>query len=146
VASCNRSAEARRPATVGCPMLGVNAPHGAPDRRRRPDSAYVTGYDAARFALVGVLAQQGLRSTQKGGHLAVEHAIRAQFGDAWGTVSTNWGWVLAEFVVGYRQRHGGGPARSQVVANTDLLSLVGLPQPPAGRDRRGRCGPRSASA
>ena len=45
-----------------------------------PESAYVTGYDAARFALVGVLAQQGLRSTQKGGHLAVEHAIRAQFG------------------------------------------------------------------
>jgi len=27
-----------------------------------------------------VLAQQGLRSTQKGGHLAVEHAIRTQFG------------------------------------------------------------------
>lgn len=45
-----------------------------------PESAYVTAYDAARFALVGVLAQQGLRATQKGGHLGVEHAIRAQFG------------------------------------------------------------------
>src|SRR6266700_7400204 len=44
-----------------------------------PESAYVTAYDAARFALVGVLAQQGLRATQKGGHLAVEHAVRAQF-------------------------------------------------------------------
>lgn len=44
------------------------------------ESAYVTAYDAARFALVGVLAHQGLRATQKGGHLAVEHAVRAQFG------------------------------------------------------------------
>ena len=39
--------------------------------------------------------------------------------------------MLAEFVAGYRQRHGAGPARSQVVAGTDLLSLVGLPAPPA---------------
>jgi hypothetical protein len=45
-----------------------------------PESAYLTAYDAARFALVGVLAQQGRRATQRGGHLAVEHAIRAQFG------------------------------------------------------------------
>ena len=41
------------------------------------------------------------------------------------------GRVLAEFVARYRQRHGAGPARSQVVAGTDLLSLVGLPAPPA---------------
>ena len=41
------------------------------------------------------------------------------------------GRVLAEFVTGHRQRHGGGPARSQVVADTDLLSQVGLPAPPA---------------
>ena len=45
-----------------------------------PETAYVTAYDAARFAVVGVLAQQGLRATQKGGHLAVEQAVRAQFG------------------------------------------------------------------
>ncbi len=45
-----------------------------------PESAYVTAYDATRFALVGALAQQGLRATQKGSHLAVEHAVRAQFG------------------------------------------------------------------
>jgi hypothetical protein len=37
------------------------------------------------------------------------------------------GRVLAEFVAGYRQRHGGGPARSQVVADTDLLSLTHHP-------------------
>lgn len=39
-----------------------------------PETAYVTTYDAARFALVGLLAQQGLRATQKGGHYAVEQA------------------------------------------------------------------------
>lgn len=44
-----------------------------------PATAYITAYDAARFALVGLLAQQGLRATQRGGHLAVEHAARAQF-------------------------------------------------------------------
>ena len=53
-----------------------------------PETAYVTAYDAARFALVGVLAQQGLRATQKGGHLAVEQAVRAQFGPSFVTFST----------------------------------------------------------
>jgi hypothetical protein len=52
------------------------------------ESAYVTAYDGARFALVGVLAQQGLRATQKGGHLAVEHAVRAQFGPSFVKFST----------------------------------------------------------
>lgn len=53
-----------------------------------PETAYVTAYDAARFAVVGVLAQQGLRATQKGGHLAVEQAVRAQFGPSFVTFST----------------------------------------------------------
>lgn len=43
-------------------------------------SAYVLGYDAARFACVALLAQQGLRATSGGGHYAVERAVRAQFG------------------------------------------------------------------
>lgn len=45
-----------------------------------PESAYVTAYDAARFALVGVLAHQGLRATQKGGHLGVELRRRIYLG------------------------------------------------------------------
>jgi HEPN domain len=53
-----------------------------------PATAYVTAYDAARFALVGVLAQQGLRATQRGGHLAVEQAMRAQFGQSFADFST----------------------------------------------------------
>jgi hypothetical protein len=44
-------------------------------------SAYVLAYDAARFACIALLAQQGLRATTSGGHYAVEQAARAQFGD-----------------------------------------------------------------
>lgn len=44
-----------------------------------PDSAYVLAYDAARQAGTAVLAQQGLRATAAGGHIAVERALRAQF-------------------------------------------------------------------
>ena len=47
-----------------------------------PESAYVLAYDAARHACAGLLAQQGLRSTSKGGHYAVELAVRGQFADA----------------------------------------------------------------
>lgn len=47
---------------------------------RDPDSAFVLAYDASRQALTALLAHQGLRPTTKGGHYAVEQAIRAQFG------------------------------------------------------------------
>lgn len=45
-----------------------------------PESAFVLAYDAARFVGEALLAQQGLRPTQAGGHLAVTDAVRAQFG------------------------------------------------------------------
>jgi hypothetical protein len=44
-------------------------------------SAYVLAYDAARFACIALMAQQGLRATTSGGHYAVERAVRAQFGE-----------------------------------------------------------------
>ena len=47
---------------------------------RDPDSAFVLAYDSARQAATALLAQQGLRPTTKGGHYAVEQAVRAQFG------------------------------------------------------------------
>lgn len=53
-----------------------------------PSTAYVTAYDAARFALVGVLAHQGLRATQKGGHATVDRIIHAQFGRVFATFGT----------------------------------------------------------
>ncbi|MGH3874039.1 MAG: hypothetical protein ACRDSR_21485 [Pseudonocardiaceae bacterium] len=45
-----------------------------------PESAFVLAYDAARFVGEALLAQQGLRTTQTGGHLAVSDAVRTQFG------------------------------------------------------------------
>jgi hypothetical protein len=45
-----------------------------------PNSAYTLAYDAARFACVGLLAQQGLRPTSSGGHYAVQRGVLAQFG------------------------------------------------------------------
>ncbi len=47
-----------------------------------PDSAFTLAYDAARFACTALLAQQGLRPTTRGGHYAVEVAVRGQFGAA----------------------------------------------------------------
>lgn len=44
-----------------------------------PDSAYTLLYDAARKSLAAVLLAQGLRATRRGGHYALEEAIRAQF-------------------------------------------------------------------
>jgi hypothetical protein len=44
-----------------------------------PESSFVLAYDAARFMGDALLAQQGLRPTQAGGHLAVTDAVRAQF-------------------------------------------------------------------
>lgn len=48
---------------------------------RDPDSSFVLAYDAARQALTALLVHQGLRPTSRGGHYAVERAVRAQFGD-----------------------------------------------------------------
>ena len=45
-----------------------------------PNSAYTLAYDAARFACVSLLAQQGLRPTTRGGHYAVQDAVIRQFG------------------------------------------------------------------
>src|SRR5256884_5875317 len=42
--------------------------------------AYVMAYDAARFACIALLAQQGMRATTDGGHYAGERGVRAQFG------------------------------------------------------------------
>jgi uncharacterized protein (UPF0332 family) len=47
---------------------------------RDAGSAYTLAYDAARFACTALLVQQGLRPTSRGGHYALEQAVRAQFG------------------------------------------------------------------
>jgi HEPN domain-containing protein len=42
--------------------------------------AYQLAYDAARKACAALLARQGLRATTRGGHVAVQDTVLAQFG------------------------------------------------------------------
>jgi hypothetical protein len=51
-----------------------------------PPGAYALAYDAARKALVAILENQGLRSTSRGGHLAVIDAVRSQLDPPMGRV------------------------------------------------------------
>jgi hypothetical protein len=44
--------------------------------------AYLLAYDALRKSAASLLAAQGLRATSRGGHLAVQEAVIAQFGSA----------------------------------------------------------------
>jgi hypothetical protein len=44
-----------------------------------PTGAYQLAYDAARKACSALLAAQGLRATTRGGHVAVQDVVRAQF-------------------------------------------------------------------
>jgi hypothetical protein len=43
--------------------------------------AYQLAYDALRKSAASLLAVQGLRATSRGGHIAVQEAVMAQFGD-----------------------------------------------------------------
>jgi uncharacterized protein (UPF0332 family) len=47
-------------------------------------SAYQLAYDALRKSAAALLAVQGLRATSRGGHLAVQRAVNAQFGSTVG--------------------------------------------------------------
>jgi hypothetical protein len=49
-----------------------------------PAGALQLSYDAARKASAALLAIQGLRSTTRGGHVAVVDAVRTQFNDRGG--------------------------------------------------------------
>jgi len=46
-----------------------------------PVGAYQLAYDSLRKAAAALLAVQGLRATSRGGHVAVQKAMVAQFGD-----------------------------------------------------------------
>jgi hypothetical protein len=42
--------------------------------------AYQLAYDALRKSAAALLAEQGLRATSRGGHIAIQEAVAAQFG------------------------------------------------------------------
>lgn len=48
-------------------------------RASDPESAFILTYEAVHAAGMGILARQGLRPTVKGGHVAIESALKAQF-------------------------------------------------------------------
>jgi hypothetical protein len=54
--------------------------------RTDPHLAYAALHDAVRKSLAALLQIQGLRATTTGGHLAVQHAARAQFGASMGAI------------------------------------------------------------
>lgn len=58
-----------------------------------PDQAFTSAYDAARKALSACLAAQGLRSTSRGGHLAVYDAAAAQFVPPMGATIKPFDWM-----------------------------------------------------
>lgn len=53
-------------------------------RDQDPELAYAAIHDAVRKAMAAMLQAQGLRPTATGGHVAVQHAVRAQFGSSMG--------------------------------------------------------------
>lgn len=77
-------AEIRGSATDGDRLLGqarrrLRTAEVVPDDD--PSGAFTLAYDAARLACTALLAQQGLRPTREGGHVVVQRAMTAQFGD-----------------------------------------------------------------
>jgi hypothetical protein len=91
-----------------------------------PSTAYVVAYDAAKHAGMALLAEQNLRPTAVGGHLAIERALRAQFQG-----------VFASFSTLRRRRHEldypSGPEDLAAVeetqkANTDAAAIVDAAQ------------------
>jgi hypothetical protein len=70
-------------------LIGEARKHVASARRvvdDDPAGAFQLLYDAARKALSAVLANQGLRATSRGGHIAVLEAVSAQLDPPMGTV------------------------------------------------------------
>jgi hypothetical protein len=58
-----------------------------------PTGSFQLAYAGSRKALVAVLINQGLRPTSRGGHIAVEHSIRAQLTPPKNEVVDGFGWM-----------------------------------------------------
>ncbi len=70
-------------------MLTTARQHLASARLLAPSDPYLgyaAIYDAIRKSLAALLQAQGLRATTSGGHLAVMHAVQAQFGASMGAI------------------------------------------------------------
>jgi hypothetical protein len=70
-------------------MLATARQHLASARLLAPSDPYLgyaAVYDVIRKSLAALLQIQGLRATTAGGHLAVTHAVQAQFGASMGAI------------------------------------------------------------
>jgi len=99
-----------------------------------PYSAYVLAYDAARFACIALLAQQGLRATTSGGHYAVEQSVRAQFGDGFRPFGVlrrrrnelEYPHLPADTATSEEAEHAAGTAQRLIAAASQLLPQLSL--------------------
>lgn len=58
-----------------------------------PTGSFQLAYDGARKSLSAVLENQGLRATTKGGHRAIEDALRSQLVPPMAKQLNNFGWM-----------------------------------------------------
>ena len=58
-----------------------------------PTGSFALAYDASRKALAAILENQGLRATTKGGHRAIEDAVRAQLVPPMKAELDGFGWM-----------------------------------------------------
>lgn len=91
-----------------------------------PVTAYVVAYDAARHAAVALLAEQDLRVTAEGGHLAVEQALIAQFGGVFASFRRlrrrrN----ELDYPVGPEDFADGDEAAAAIVTSTEIVDNAG---------------------
>lgn len=89
-------------------------------RASDPEGAFAAIYDAARKACAALLQAQGLRSTTRGGHIAIRDAVDAQF------ASLSGGKVLRPFDRLRRRRHEiEYPSRESTLDEDELTEAIG---------------------
>ena len=79
-ANSNRSSQTTSTRIAFWPNRPLTSRPSTASSTSTPPEPCKLAYDAARKAAVALLAVQGLRSTTKGGHIAVQDAVVAQFG------------------------------------------------------------------
>jgi hypothetical protein len=83
--------------------------------------AYQLAYDALRKSAASLLAAQGLRATSRGGHLAVQEAVNAQFGQSIKVFRPFARIRRARNSFEYPDTDGGGPVADDV---TDAIEVA----------------------
>ena len=82
--------------------------------------AYQLAYDALRKSAAALLAAQGLRATSRGGHIAVQDAVSAQFGSTLRTLSAFGRLRRARNRFEYPDSDDAGPSPDDVLDAVDV--------------------------